>query len=60
MSVLRLIPKVRHTAAFVGFERRDDDRHLLGINRDRAPASTAAASRGGKTGANPLLDQRAL
>ena len=37
------------------FERRNDGRHLFGVDRDRTAAVPAAASRGDKTGANPLL-----
>ncbi len=42
------------------FERRDDGRDLFRVDRDRAAAVPTAASRGGKTGANPLLGQGAL
>ena len=42
------------------FERRDDGRHLFGVDRDRAAAPSAAAARCGKAGSNPLLGQRAL
>jgi hypothetical protein len=57
MSVPRLIPKVRQTAAYVAPLSSPGGRHLFGVDRDRAPA---AASRSGKTGANPLLGQRSL
>lgn len=42
------------------FERRDDGRHLLRVDRDRAPAPSSATARRGEASANPLLDQRAL
>ena len=42
------------------FERRDDGCHLFRVDRDRATTVPAEASRGGKTGANPLLNQRSL
>ena len=61
MSVLRLIPKVRQTAAFVAPpSSATDGRHLFDVDRYRPAAVPAAASRGGKTGANPLPGQRAF
>ena len=62
MSVLRLIPKVRQTAAFVAPPSSAATTAVsfsASIATGRPPPA-AAASRGGKTGANPLLDQRSL
>lgn len=42
------------------FEGCEDSRHLFRVDRDRAAAMPAAALRRRKTGANPLLGQRAL
>ena len=51
--MLRLMPKVRQTAAFVAVQRRAHGAELLGIVRRRAPA--AASVRRRKPGLHPLL-----
>jgi hypothetical protein len=62
MSVLRLIAKVRQTAAFVAppSSAATTAAIFFGVDRDRASAPPAAAARRGEASANPLLDQRAL
>jgi hypothetical protein len=42
------------------FKRRDDRRHLFGVDCDRAAAASTAASGCRETRSHPLLDQRAL
>src|SRR5271166_4651985 len=63
ISVLRLMPKVRRTAALVAppssaaHHRR---RKLFAIDRNGAPPPSAAMPSGGKAGRDPLLGQGPL